>query len=292
LSVLPCTRSNFAWTDRMALSTDSIVSALEITLAIGGAVLLWRLCLRPSARAMRAPAKLEPWQTSLPHFLFFFLSVICGSIVGAVIAHVIARGLALRGDAVTIVSGSGAQLGMLAGVLIYWSRPEQGRPVMPGSGPSALLSGAVTFLVSLPLLLLSANVWELLLKQFKLPTERQSLIAMFANADSPILLTIMITLAVAVAPLTEELVFRAGLFRYLRGRVPRWVALGGSALVFASLHVNWPTLEGLTSLAPLVVLAIMFSLAYERTGNIGTPIVAHALFNLNTVLLIFAGVGL
>jgi membrane protease YdiL (CAAX protease family) len=36
----------------------------------------------------------------------------------------------------------------------------------------------------------------------------------------------------------------------------------------------------------------MFSLAYEHTGNIGTPIVAHALFNLNTVILIFSGLPL
>jgi membrane protease YdiL (CAAX protease family) len=62
-------------------------------------------------------------------------------------------------------------------------------------------------------------------------------------------------------------------------------------VLFASLHVNWRTWEGLTSFVPLVLLAIMFSLAYERTGNIGTPIVAHALFNLNTIVLIFSGVG-
>jgi hypothetical protein len=102
----------------------------------------------------------------------------------------------------------------------------------------------------------------------------------------------MITLAVVIAPLTEELVFRAGLFRFLRSRAPHWLALGVSAVLFASLHVNWVTLEGLTSFVPLVALAVMFSLAYERTGKIGTAIVAHALFNLNTVVLIFSGVGL
>jgi membrane protease YdiL (CAAX protease family) len=97
-------------------------------------------------------------------------------------------------------------------------------------------------------------------------------------------------LAIVMAPITEELVFRAGFFRYCRTRLPRWAALLVPSLLFASLHVNWSTLEGLTSFAPLVVLAIMFSLAYERTGNIGTAIVAHALFNLNTVILIFSGV--
>jgi hypothetical protein len=115
---------------------------------------------------------------------------------------------------------------------------------------------------------------------------------MFAHADSPWLLTILIVLAVIIAPLTEELVFRAGLFRYFRTRMPRSVALVAPSVFFATLHVNWATLQGLASLAPLVVLAIAFSIAYERTGQIGTAIVAHALFNLNTVVMIFCGVGL
>jgi membrane protease YdiL (CAAX protease family) len=114
---------------------------------------------------------------------------------------------------------------------------------------------------------------------------------MFANAESPWLFGTMLALAVVIAPLTEELVFRAGLFRYFRMRMPHGVALLVPALLFASLHVNWATLEGLASLLPLVALAVMFSLAYERTGQIGTSIVAHALFNLNTVVLILSGVG-
>ena len=48
---------------------------------------------------------------------------------------------------------------------------------------------------------------------------------------------------------------------------------------------------GLVSLAPLVVLATIYCLAYERTGSIGTTIVDHSLFNLNMTLLIMAGVG-
>jgi membrane protease YdiL (CAAX protease family) len=40
----------------------------------------------------------------------------------------------------------------------------------------------------------------------------------------------------------------------------------------------------------LVALGIIFSLAYERTGRIGTTIIAHGLFNLNTIILILCGV--
>lgn len=275
----------------MTFSAAHLVAILEIALAIAGMVLFWRLFLRPTARAARPPPLLSHWDTTLPDFVLFIVFVLCGSFVCALFAGLISKGLGLRGDAVTVVAGAGAQLGMLGGACVYWARPGRGRPETFASS-NVLLSGVVTFLVSLPFLLLSANVWELVLKQFNLPTERQSLIAMFANADSPLLLAIMILLAIIIAPLTEELVFRAGLFRFLRGRVPRWIALAGPGLIFASLHFNWRTLEGLTSFAPLVVLAVMFSLAYEHTGHIGTPIVAHALFNLNTILLIFSGVGL
>jgi uncharacterized protein len=275
----------------MSFSFANIAGTLEVAIAAAGVVLLWRLVLSPAARAVRVPPALPRWNASLADFLTFIFFVVGGTFFAAAAAGFAAKSLPIRGDAMTVFSGAAAQLGMLGGVWLYWSRPERGRPQAPRSGPGVFASGAATFLVSLPILLLAANLAELFIKALGLPTERQSLIAMFANADSPLLLTIMITLAVVIAPLTEELVFRAGLFRYLRSWAPRWVALGVSAVLFASLHVNWVTLEGLTSFAPLVALAVMFSLAYERTGKIGTPIVAHALFNLNTIVLIFSGVG-
>ena len=63
--------------------------------------------------------------------------------------------------------------------------------------------------------------------------------------------------------------------------LPRWAALLFPAVLFGALHAH------LASFAPLVVLGIVYSLAYERTGRIGTAIVAHALFNSYSVLRIF-----
>jgi len=81
------------------------------------------------------------------------------------------------------------------------------------------------------------------------------------------------------------MVFRAGVFRYARTRLPRRAALLLPAILFAAVHADLP------SFAPLLVLGLVFSLAYERTGNIKTTMVAHALFNLNTTLLVLAGVN-
>jgi len=275
----------------MPFSAANLVATLELTLAAVGAVLLWRLVIGPAARARSTGPRLAPWQASLPEFFVFILCVLGGSVLVAAAASLLLRQLELRGDAATVVSGAATQLGMLAGVLFHRSRTGSAATAQSGGG-NIFVAGAATFLMCLPVMLVTAAVWERVLQFAGLPVERQDLIAMFANAESPWLLVVMITLAVAIAPLTEEFVFRAGLFRFLRTRIPRWLALAAPALFFACLHVNWNTLQGLSSLAPLAVLAVLFSLAYERTGQIGTAIVAHALFNLNTIALIFSGVGL
>ena len=163
---------------------------------------------------------------------------------------------------------------------------KNGNPSNPPAWSKITQYGIVTLLIALPILTVVGLSWQYLMQLLGVPLEEQDLIAIFANIESPILLGLMIILAIVMAPVTEELIFRGGIFRYFRTRVPRWVALLGPALLFAALHAN------LASFAPLTVLGIIFALAYERTGSIAVPIIAHGLFNLNTIILIFAGVGL
>lgn len=276
----------------MPVTYATFAIGVELTLAAAGLVLLWRQVLRPAARSGSRPAGLAAWDAPVTEFLTFLLLVMAGSFIAAAAAGLIGRALGLTGNAASVLNGSAAQLGMLAGVALHRRRPADSPPAPGRSGRGVLATGAATFLVAIPLLLVTAHVWEYLLTLAGLPAERQDLIGMFAEIDSPVLLAIMITLAVFIAPLTEELVFRAGIFRYLRTRMPRALALLLPAVVFALLHVNWHTLQGLASVAPLVVLAIVFSLAYERTGRIETAIVAHACFNLNTLFIIFSGITL
>jgi len=181
--------------------------------------------------------------------------------------------------------GGGFQFGMLAGIAFF--RLILQRRVLTPDAPVTLhpaLSGLATFLVSLPVLTVVSAVWQFLLQLCGITAEKQDLIAMFADAKSPGLLAFMISLAIVIAPITEELLFRAGIFRYVRTRLPRWAALLIPSVLFGALHAN------LASFAPLVALGVVFSLAYARTGRIATTIVAHGLFNLNTIVLIFSGV--
>ncbi len=270
-----------------------IATSIEIFLMLSGALLLWRLEWSPAARRNRPAPAVLPWDAPVHEFLLFIFFVLFGATTASLLSNSISRGLlGLVGDEVTVFNGAFAQLGMLGGIAAFQLRVvRDSAPVPPPIRANVFTSGAATFLISLPLLTATSFVWQHLLEWCGLPAEKQDLIDMFANVDSPALLAIMIVLAIGTAPISEELIFRAGLFRYFRTRMPRWVALLVPAVIFASLHVNWQTFDGLASVGPLVMLAVVFSLAYERTGRIGTSMVAHALFNLNTILLIFSGAG-
>jgi len=51
------------------------------------------------------------------------------------------------------------------------------------------------------------------------------------------------------------------------------LAWWGTALLFALVHLN------LVTFVPLLVLALLLTELYERTGNLLAPITAHLLFN-------------
>ena len=92
----------------------------------------------------------------------------------------------------------------------------------------------------------------------------------------------MTLLAIVGAPIVEELVFRGSLYRFLKFRMSKTSAVLISAGVFASIHSN------LTGFFPLLILGIFLCLSYEISGNLKVPILMHAIFNLNSVFLIFS----
>jgi hypothetical protein len=265
------------------------VAAAELALLLSGLLLLWRLVIRPAARTEPRADLLPAWQLTWPEFLLHALTVFGAGLLGSVAMSLGLRGIEMAADTRTILASIGFQSGLLIGAVLV--------PLGLGHAPLAapfnrhsLSSGFVVFLIALPVITLVNVLWLGLLQLLGAPAEQQDLLRLFTETDSIPLLLILVTLATLVAPVAEELLFRALIFRYLRTRIPRWIALLLPGLIFASLHVNWMTGDGLASFAPLVMLAVVFSLAYERTGRIGTVIVAHAFFNLHTILILFSGI--
>jgi membrane protease YdiL (CAAX protease family) len=97
----------------------------------------------------------------------------------------------------------------------------------------------------------------------------------------PLDLAATICLAVVVAPIAEEFVFRGLFYGVMKKFAGPWSAMATSALIFAAIHQNLPAMPA------YFLLACGFTLAYERTGSIWTSIAMHMLFNAITVVVIF-----
>ena len=263
-------------------TTTQIVLASEIAVMAAGLVALWRCHLRKSART---PAALARWQVELADFAMLLALAFGGAVVAAITCSMVLKTLSLSEASQQVLAGAFFQLGMLGGCLGFALFHPAGRSY--GRARWGFIgAGFAAFLISVPLLSLTGVVWLALLDWLHVPYERQSLVDLFANAESRWQLGALLALATVVAPITEELVFRAGIFGFLHKRVPRWLALLMPAVLFGLSHTN------LASFPQLVLLGVIFSIAYERTGNIAVPMLAHALFNLHSVAIVLSGVDL
>ncbi|MEP6668996.1 MAG: CPBP family intramembrane glutamic endopeptidase [Chthoniobacter sp.] len=88
--------------------------------------------------------------------------------------------------------------------------------------------------------------------------------------------------AVIVAPICEEFLFRGFFYGVWKRYIGPWGAGLLACLLFAAFHAHLPSFAG------LFILAVCLNIAYERTGSLVVPIVMHALFNLTSLLVIYA----
>ena len=90
-------------------------------------------------------------------------------------------------------------------------------------------------------------------------------------------------MAIIAAPLAEEGLFRGVFFPAIRRYGFPNAAMWITALAFAAMHFT------AMIFIPLVVLALLFSFLYERTGNLLASITCHATFNAINFVMLFAG---
>jgi membrane protease YdiL (CAAX protease family) len=267
--------------------------ALEIAFCVAGIVLILWLTLSDAGRA-RLQIRLPEWPLPPIDFACYLCCGFVGCLILTSVVGFLVKHAHLGADLTTLLSPVAVDGGFLVGLaafhFMYSFREAAGTG--PVSLPAALKSGVLTFLIATPVLYASLWISELLLARMGIPVEKQSVVDLFESMRSPPLQWCFVALAVTIVPAAEEMVFRGGLFRYFRTRMPRWVAILTTSILFGAAHVGWGDhLAGLVSFLPLIVLSVVYCLAYERTGSIGTTIVAHGLFNLNMTLLILAGVG-
>ncbi len=274
------------------------IYAFELLALITGLGVWWQFQISRSTASVRV-ARLENWAIPATTFFLLCVQVIAGGIVGGALLKAIIGALpeAMQPDLdfQLMLTNLGLHLGVFAGVLVSQRLTrDDPSPIAEASTPAhrpistkaAICAGVFTFLAALPAVGLVSFVWQRTLEACGISVEKQDLLDLFGKTQDPLKLGLMIAMAAILAPLTEELTFRAGFFRFLRGRLPRFWAYMLPAVIFALLHRN------LSVFAPLLTLGLLFSLVYQRTGRILVTMIAHGLFNLNTVIVVLSGVSI
>ena len=111
--------------------------------------------------------------------------------------------------------------------------------------------------------------------------KQQAIISYLEKLQSPWVIFGFVVLIVVFAPIVEEIIFRGLLYRFFKYLNKPKLAMATSSLLFALAHNN------LQSLLPIFFLGCLLTRAYEHSQNILVPIAFHAIFNGQSVFLIF-----
>jgi membrane protease YdiL (CAAX protease family) len=147
----------------------------------------------------------------------------------------------------------------------------------------AILLGVIVALLFLPIgnLLQTASVKVLSLLQFK--AHDQQAVQTLKHASPGISRTYLIIYTVLMAPIVEEMLFRGILYPAIKQAGFPNLALWGTSLAFAFIHLSAPIF------LPLTVLAFALTYLYEKTDNLLACIVAHSTFNTANLCIMFLG---
>lgn len=176
---------------------------------------------------------------------------------------------------------------VLAGVALAARRTGRGIQEALGlqrdTAAAAVRRGLELGLATLPLVMGVALATDWTLRQVGVDTQRQPIFDVLADPGLPAAMrALLLLIAVAVAPLAEEAVFRGVL---LPTALQRWRPAAAFLLVntiFALLHLHAP------SFPPLLTVGLCFSAGMLATGSLLTPVVMHALFNAEMLLAFYA----
>lgn len=111
-------------------------------------------------------------------------------------------------------------------------------------------------------------------------SNRQQLIEFFSGSETFGQRVVIIFLAVMVAPIAEEFIFRFFLYGVMRRYLGRFLGVILTSFLFAAVHTHLPTFGA------LFILGACFTVAYEWSGSILVPMTMHALFNSVTLTLL------
>lgn len=141
--------------------------------------------------------------------------------------------------------------------------------------PKAAITGLLWLVITYPLILAAQWFSESVMPD---GNDSQEIVRYFLSHPDLRHRIAVIAMAVVVAPVAEEILFRGyfyGVIRRYGGRIP---AILTSSLLFAAIHAHLPSMPG------LALLAVILCLLFEKTGSLWATITMHAAFNAVTII--------
>ncbi len=216
--------------------------------------------------------------------LFSVFMCLC---VGSLLALLVRRGADPEGPAMVarmLVSTVFFQVGVIFFVGRFLREHHLGWASgfgLPRAPGKAIAWGGLATVIFLPLgwslQTLSLHVMERLGIEPSVQLALQAL----KNSGSVGEIAAMAVVAVVLAPIAEELLFRGVLYPVVKHfGFPR-LALWGTSALFAAIHFN------VGIFIPLLAFALVLVWLYERTDNLLAPIAAHVAFNAINFVMFF-----
>lgn len=157
---------------------------------------------------------------------------------------------------------------------------------------SDFLLGVVTWLVAFPLVVVVAQISDLLLYVFFGVESYEQVAVRFLRMalESPLMLAVALFTVLVAAPIIEEWLFRGFLQTFFRKHLGVKAAILLSAFSFALFHLSTSQGWGNVSLAlSLFAFAWYLGFIYERQKSLFAPIGLHIAFNAVSALRILFG---
>lgn len=190
--------------------------------------------------------------------------------------------------------------------LLGWKAPKQldsfglvvrGWPKHVGWGLVwALAVWPIAIQLLLPLSLRAAKSVSRWAWQVNYTAQPHTLLREMSEVSAPLNVWLLVILAVVIAPLAEEILFRGllqgALVRLLRSR---WIAIVITAAIFSVLHlvIRENVAAGESSLAQVETIPSLFLLglalgySYEKTRSLYRPMVIHLAFNALSLIMVW-----
>jgi membrane protease YdiL (CAAX protease family) len=180
---------------------------------------------------------------------------------------------------------------LLAGATIHIVVAERGGHLrdlgIRGKFLAGIGVGLTAFLVVQPFLWLVTVLEERAARSGRIPEiPIQQILQVILQTRSGWVLALAAIVAVVVAPISEELLFRGFLQPALGRWTGRWMAIVLGAAFFAVAHMD------LYAVPALLVLGIALGYVYDRTRSLAAPVALHMAFNGMTLISVFAFRGL